>query len=64
MKKRLKDWITDIFAIIIWGFSSYLFFVHDIELIPYVVLLFVGILFLFASTKDLIDIGKKIIHKK
>lgn len=64
MKKRLKDWITDIFAVIIWGISTYLFIVHEVALISYVILLFVGILFLFASTKDLIDIAKKLLPKK
>ena len=65
MKNAFKDWITNIFAVIIWSVSTTLFFMDKMELWPrYVVSLIIGSVFLFLNIKTMRELLIKYINKK
>lgn len=65
MKNALKEWITNIFAIILWSVSTTLFFLSRLDLWPeYLICLVVGVTLLFTNGKTLRELAIKYINKK
>ena len=65
MKNAFKDWVTNIFALIIWAGSTVLFFMAKMEFWPkYLGCLIVGSVFLFLNIKTMRELAIKFINKK
>lgn len=66
MKQALKDWITNLSALIIWGLASYKFFFTEesLNFYVYVGLMALGIVFLFLDAKKILVYIDKFINKK
>lgn len=66
MKSALKDWITNLSALAIWGLSSYkMFFTESgLDFYVYCGLMALGIMFLFLDAKKILAYIDKFINKK
>lgn len=64
MKNALKDWITNIFAIILWSVSSTLFFMDKLDFWPkYLGCIIIGSVLLFLNIKTMRELAIKYINK-
>jgi hypothetical protein len=64
MKKAFKDWVTNIFAIIVWIASTYLFIIDKLETNKFLILIGVGFILLFIHSGTIWTLLKKYINKK
>lgn len=65
MKNAFKDWLTNIFAIILWSVSSTLFFMDKLEFWPkYLGCLIIGAVLLFLNIKTMKELLIKYINNK
>ena len=64
MKTRLKDWVTNLFAVVIWAASIYLFVIDKLDTDKFIILIVIGFVFLFMDHKEILVLAKKFLKTK
>jgi hypothetical protein len=66
MKNAMKDWITNIVAILLWGISTYAYFFTDKEMkfLVYIGVMMLGFSFLFIDSKQIRALIIKFVNKR